>query len=208
MADIQIPPVIKFGHDLLGEVASVVRRLGCTRPLVVTDPFMVRQAPFGKLVAHLADAGLVETSVFFDTVADPTSDVIDAGVKIFKDGGHDGLISLGGGSPIDTSKAIGMLVANGGHCRDYKVPNPIPSTGPPHVAIPTTAGTGSEVTRFTVVIDSQRGEKMLIAGGSLLPSAAIVDFELSMTMPRRLTADTGVDSLTQTDSRTPLRSRR
>jgi alcohol dehydrogenase class IV len=194
-ADIQIPPIIKFGAGLLGEVPDVVKRLGCARPLIVTDPFMATQGPPGALVDHLAQAG-VQASMFSDTVPDPTSDVVDAGVRAFKDGAHDSLISVGGGSPIDTAKAIGMLAANGGHCRDYKVPNPIPAPCPPHVAVPTTAGTGSEVTRFAVIIDSAHGEKMLIAGASLLPSAAIVDYELSMTMPKRLTADTGVDSLT------------
>jgi alcohol dehydrogenase class IV len=89
-----------------------------------------------------------------------------------------------------------MLVANGGEARDYKVPNVIPKAGPPHVAVPTTAGTGSEVTRFTVITDAARGEKMLIAGWQLLPTGAAIDFELTMSMPKRLTADTGTDSLT------------
>jgi alcohol dehydrogenase class IV len=89
-----------------------------------------------------------------------------------------------------------MLAANGGRARDYKVPNPIPKAGPPHLAIPTTAGTGSEVTRFTVITDSETDEKMLISGGSLVPSAGIVDYELTLSMPARLTADTGTDSLT------------
>jgi alcohol dehydrogenase class IV len=129
-------------------------------------------------------------------VADPTSAVVDAGARVFREGGHDSLVSVGGGSPIDTAKAVGMLVANGGKVRDYKVPRPIPLAGPVHVAIPTTAGTGSEVTRFTVVTDSETGEKMLIAGGVLVPTAALVDFELTLSMPARLTADTGTDSLT------------
>ncbi len=194
-ADILIPPIIKFGADLLGDVPSVVTRLGCARPMIVTDPFMLTQGPPAQLLEHLRKAG-IHAAIFSDTVADPTSDVIDAGVRVFKDGGHDSLISIGGGSPIDTAKAIAMLAANDGHCRDYKVPNAIPRPCPPHIAIPTTAGTGSEVTRFTVIIDSAKGEKMLIAGAPLLPSAAIVDYQLSMTMPKRLTADTGVDSLT------------
>ena len=121
---------------------------------------------------------------------------MDAGVRRFVEGAHDGLVSLGGGSPIDTAKAIGMLAANGGKVRDYRVPHPIPLAGPPHLAIPTTAGTGSEVTRFTVITDSETGEKMLLAGDSLLPAAAVVDYELTLTMPPRLTADTGTDSLT------------
>lgn len=89
-----------------------------------------------------------------------------------------------------------MLAANGGRARDYKIPQGIPRNGPLHLAIPTTAGTGSEVSRFTVVTDSETDEKMLIAAASLVPNAAIVDFELTMSMPARLTADTGTDSLT------------
>jgi alcohol dehydrogenase class IV len=193
--EFQVPPIIKFGCGLLPEVPDVLGRLNCRRPLIVTDPFLFRQGLARTLVEHLDRRG-VESATFSETVSDPTSDVVEVGLGVFRDGKHDGIVSLGGGSSIDTAKAIGMLVANGGHPRDYKVPNPIPRTGPPHVAIPTTAGTGSEVTRVTVIIDSARGEKMLIAGAPLLPSAAVVDYELSMTMPARLTADTGVDSLT------------
>jgi len=194
-AEIQIPSIIKFGAGLLAEVPEVVRRLGCKNPMIVTDQFMVKQGGPGLLAGHLQRAGLA-CEIFADTVPDPTSDAIANGVKAYVAGAHDGLVSFGGGSPIDTAKAIGMIAANGGHPRDYKVPNLIPNALPPHIAVPTTAGTGSEVTRFTVIIDSERNEKMLIAGGALLPSAAIVDYELSMTMPPRLTADTGTDSLT------------
>ena len=89
-----------------------------------------------------------------------------------------------------------MLVNNGGKVRDYKAPHAPALAGPPHVAVPTTAGTGSEVTRFTVITEVETEEKMLIAGDALLPSAAVVDYELTLTMPARLTADTGTDSLT------------
>lgn len=194
-AEIQIPPIIKIGSGSFLEVASILARMNAARPLIVTDAFLVSQGRVGELKDQIVKAGL-DCAVFSDTVPDPTTDVIDAGVRAFVAGKHDSLVSLGGGSPIDTAKAIGMLVANGGHARDYKVPNPIPKAGPPHIAIPTTAGTGSEVTRFTVISDSAKGEKMLIAGNALLPSAAVVDYELTMSMPQRLTADTGTDSLT------------
>ena len=138
----------------------------------------------------------IACDVFSETVPDPTTDVITAGLQAFVRGKHDGLVSLGGGSPIDTAKAIGILASNGGRASDYKVPNEIPNRSPLHLAIPTTAGTGSEVTRFTVITDSETHEKMLIAGASLVPNAAIVDFELTLSMPARLTADTGTDSLT------------
>jgi alcohol dehydrogenase class IV len=194
-SEIQIPPIIKLGGGSLPEVPALLRRLNCARPMIVTDAFLVRQGLPGQL-RDLIRQSQLECELFSDTVPDPTTDVVDLGVRAFLEGKHDSLVSLGGGSPIDTAKAIGMLVANGGHARDYKVPNPIPKIGPPHIAIPTTAGTGSEVTRFTVITDSAKNEKMLIAGGALMPSAAIVDFELTMSMPPRLTADTGTDSLT------------
>jgi alcohol dehydrogenase class IV len=194
-ADILVPPIIKIGSGAFLEVPQVLARLNCCNPLIVTDPFFAANGLAGKLRDRIRESGL-PCGVFSETVPDPTADVVDAGTQLFLEGNHDGLVSLGGGSPIDTAKAIGMLAANGGHARDYKVPNPIPKAGPPHVAIPTTAGTGSEVTRFTVITDSARGEKMLISGISLLPSAAVVDFELTMSMPPRLTADTGTDALT------------
>ena len=108
----------------------------------------------------------------------------------------DSLVAIGGGSSIDTAKGMSVLHANGGQMRDYKVPNEIPRLGPPIIAVPTTAGTGSEVTRFTVITDTETDEKMLIAGLACCPAAAIVDYELTLTMPLRLTADTGIDSLT------------
>jgi len=194
-ADILIPPIIKIGSGAFLEVPSILRRLNGKNPLIVTDAFFVKQGLPSRLRTQILEAGL-QCGIFSDTVPDPTTEVIDAGVRAFVEGGHDSLISVGGGSPIDTAKGIGMLAANGGHVRDYKVPNPIPKAGPPHIAIPTTAGTGSEVTRFTVITDTAKDEKMLIAGISLLPSAAVVDYELTMSMPPRLTADTGTDALT------------
>jgi alcohol dehydrogenase class IV len=195
MAEIQIPALMKIGAGAFSEVALILTRLQCSRPLIVTDAFLVSCGLAEKLQDQIVQAG-IPCEVFSGTVPDPTTDAVDRGVSAFLAGGHDSLVSLGGGSPIDTAKAIGMLAANGGRPRDYKVPNPIPKAGPPHIAIPTTAGTGSEVTRFAVISDSETQEKMLIAGSSLMPSAAVVDYELTMSMPRRLTADTGTDSLT------------
>jgi alcohol dehydrogenase class IV len=194
-ADIQIPSILKIGGGSFAEAAPLLSRLLCRRPLIVTDPYMLANQLANKLQNQIREAGL-SCDIFHQTVSDPTTAVVDAGVRVFLEGGHDSLVSLGGGSPIDTAKAIGMLAANGGRVRDYKVPNPIPIAGPTHIAIPTTAGTGSEVTRFTVITDVETGEKMLISGSALLPTAAVVDYELSLTMPSRLAADTGTDSLT------------
>ncbi len=194
-AEIRIPSVLKIGGGSFAEVYILLLRLGCRRPLIVTDAFMVKCGLAVKLQRQIEDAGL-SCGIFSATVAEPTSAVVEYGLELFLAGGHDSLISLGGGSPIDTAKAIGMLAKNGGKLRDYRSPGGPSLAGPVHLAIPTTAGTGSEVTRFTVITDVESGEKMLIAGDVLLPSAAIVDYELTLSMPVRLTADTGIDSLT------------
>lgn len=194
-AEIQIPAIMKIGAGAFSEVGPILARLRCIRPLIVTDAFLVSCGLPKRLQDQIVQAG-IPCEIFSETVPDPTTDAVDRGVHAYFAGGHDSLVSLGGGSPIDSAKAIGLLVANGGRPSDYKVPNPIPKAGPPHIAIPTTAGTGSEVSRFAVISDSVSQEKMLIAGSALLPSAAVVDYELTMSMPRRLTADTGTDSLT------------
>lgn len=195
MADIRIPSTIKLGGGSVQEVAEQLSQFRCRRPLIVTDPFLMSQGLPLQIRDRLTASGM-ESGIFSDTVPDPTSKVVEAGSGVFVSGAYDSLVSVGGGSPMDTAKAIGMLAANGGRARDYKVPYAPPRKGPIHVAIPTTAGTGSEVTRFTVISDSETNEKMLIAGANLVPDGAIVDYELTLTMPRRLTADTGTDSLT------------
>jgi alcohol dehydrogenase class IV len=195
IATISLPRLMSIGGGALNELPQILGRVGVARPLVVTDPYMQSSGALDRLTGLLDKAGIA-WAAFADTVPDPTTTVIEAGVEILMSGGFDGLVALGGGSPIDTAKAMAILAANGGRMRDYKVPNPIPSAGLPLVAIPTTAGTGSEVTRFTVVTDVETDEKMLIAGLGVTPTAAIVDYELTLSAPLRLTADTGIDALT------------
>src|SRR4051794_11661305 len=192
---ITIPRQIIIGGGALAELPAVLGRFGLKHPLIVTDPFMATSGILDRATALLDGAGIA-WAVFSDTVPDPTTDVVETGAARLGDGAFDSLVAIGGGSPIDTAKAMSVLSANGGRMRDYKVPNEIPKAGPPVVAIPTTAGTGSETTRFTVVTDTETDEKMLIAGLACCPTAAIVDYELTLTMPLRLTADTGIDSLT------------
>ncbi|HEX3863073.1 MAG TPA: iron-containing alcohol dehydrogenase [Stellaceae bacterium] len=192
---ITAPRLMAIGGGALADLPSLLARLGIARPLIVTDPFIAGSGILDRATG-LLDKAQIAWAVFSDTVPDPTTGVIAIGVERLRSGDYDGLIAIGGGSPIDTAKGMSVLHANGGHMRDYKVPNDIPKIGVPIVAIPTTAGTGSEVTRFTVVTDTETDEKMLVAGLACCPTAAIVDFELTLTMPLRLTADTGIDSLT------------
>lgn len=193
-ANLVLPRHTLVGGGSVGQIAALLTRMGVKRPLVVSDPFMRDSGMLTAVIGPLEDGGF-DVGVFADTVSDPTDRVIEEGAAVLTSGGYDVMIGFGGGSPIDTAKAMAILAANGKKMRDYKVPNPIPRAGPPLVAVPTTAGTGSEVTRFTVISDVETDEKMLIAGPSLVPAAAIVDYELTMKLPKRLTADTGVDAL-------------
>src|SRR5689334_7660877 len=189
------PRVLLVAGGAVRQLADVLARFGLSRPLVVTDPFMVGSGHIRHCLEPLDRAGLA-IAVFSDTVADPTDIVVEAGVERLEAGDYDCLVGFGGGSPIDTAKAMAILAAGGGRMRDYKVPFSADKGALPVIAVPTTAGTGSECTRFTVITDTERDEKMLIAGLGALPLAAIVDYELTYSVPPRTTADTGIDSLT------------
>ena len=194
-ATVTTPRLMVVGGGALAELPAILRRLGLANPLLVSDPFLAGSGHLERATGQLERAG-IPWAVFSETVADPTTAVVETGTRRLAEGGFDSLVAIGGGSSIDTAKAMSILAANGGQMRDYKVPAEIPKVGPPLVAIPTTAGTGSEVTRFTVITDTETDEKMLIAGLACCPLAAIVDYELTLSMPLRLTADTGLDSLT------------
>ena len=189
------PRSILVGGGTVARVAEVLASHGLSRPLVVTDPWMVSSGTVEKCLGPLRAAGIA-AAVFADTVPDPTDTVVEAGVAAFAAGHYDCLIGFGGGSPMDTAKAIAILAATGGHIRSQKAPHAADRAAVPLICIPTTAGTGSEATRFTIVTDTASDEKMLIAGQGALPLAAIVDYELTLTVPPRTTADTGIDSFT------------
>ncbi len=194
-ATIILPRILQVGKNASEAVATIVRQLGCERPLLITDNMMVELGYITRLQALLAEAGIA-SDVFADTVPEPTVASIEAGVRVTNAGRYDCLIALGGGSPIDSAKAIAILARHGGAMADYKFPRNVAESGLPVIAIPTTAGTGSEMTRFTIITDDQADEKMLCAGMGFLPVAALVDYTLSMSAPPRITADTGIDALT------------
>lgn len=195
VASIALPRILKIGGGASQQLAEVLGSLGVSRPLVVTNSFLAGQGMVERLLDGLRAAG-VSARVFTETVPDPTVASIEAGLAFLKEGDHDCVVGFGGGSPLDSAKAIAMLAVHGGVMADYKVPHVQDAPGLPVIAIPTTAGTGSEATRFTIVTDGETDEKMLCAGLAYLPVAALVDYELTLGKPRRLTADTGIDSLT------------
>jgi alcohol dehydrogenase class IV len=193
--DINIPPVLRIGAGSTDTVGELVTSLGARRPLIVTDGFLVSSGVAGRVAELLRRAGAV-VEIYDGTIPDPTTDSLAGGLAAIRAHQADSLVAVGGGSPIDTAKALAVLTVRGGNMRDLKAPYRYDGQALSVIAIPTTAGTGSEATMFTIITDSDSGEKMLCAGRAYLPAAAIVDYELTLSMPPRLTADTGIDALT------------
>jgi alcohol dehydrogenase class IV len=191
----QAPRLIEIGGGAVAKAAGLLHRFNLDRPLIVTDPFMVSSGLIARLSGPLAKAGIA-FDIFPDTIPEPTDTIVEAGIARMEGHDYDCLIAFGGGSPIDTAKAMAILYGTGKKMRDFKVPATADAAALPLIAIPTTAGTGSECTRFTIITDTEHDEKMLIAGLGALPLAAIVDYELTFSVPPRITADTGVDSFT------------
>lgn len=193
---VAMPQLLKFGGRCSLSLPAVLRELGLSRPLVITDAFIAGSGLLAPIQSALEEAKL-PAALFSGCVPDPTTDSVAAGLAAWEAAGQarpDCLVAVGGGSSIDTAKAIALLAVHGGRMRDYKAPAAVPA-GLPVVAIPTTAGTGSEVTRATIITDTETSEKMLVMGSGCVPRAALVDYTLTLSMPFRLTADSGLDSL-------------
>lgn len=195
IAAIALPKVLRVGGGASAQLPELLATLGLSRPFIVTDRFLAGSGLLEPLLDGLKAAGLAPR-VFADTVPDPTVASVEAGLEALRQGSHDCVVGFGGGSPLDSAKAIAMLAVHGGRLADYKVPHVQDAPGLPIIAIPTTAGTGSEATRVCVITDEATDEKMLCAGLAYMPVAALVDYELTLSKPLRLTADTGIDSLT------------
>ncbi|WP_339420482.1 MULTISPECIES: iron-containing alcohol dehydrogenase [unclassified Pseudomonas] len=190
-----LPRLMSIGENACEEITAVLASLNLRKPLVVTDKMMVKLGYAARIVEVLSSTG-IHADVFDDTVPEPTVASISAGVRYAGEGDFDCIIALGGGSPIDSAKAIGVLAKHGGQMRDYKFPRIVNEAGLPLIAVPTTAGTGSEVTRFTIITDESTDEKMLCVGLAFMPVAALIDYTLTLSLPGRITADTGIDALT------------
>lgn len=164
------------------------------KPLIVTGRIVSELDAFKMLVSRLSENGL-ECVVFKNITGEPTDVMIDEGLKAYRENNCDFLIGMGGGSPLDAIKAITVLNVCGGKLSDY-MGKEISGKFPPMAAIPTTAGTGSEATKFTVITDAETDVKMLLKGAALLPDLAIVDYTNTISSPKSITASTGLDALT------------
>ncbi len=194
-ARIQSPRIIRIGGGVVAELAAVMAQLGVSRPLIVTDAGVVRLGHAATLT-QLLDAAGMSYGMFDGVIEDPTDACVDAGLEVLRAGDFDCIIGFGGGSPMDTAKAVSFMAVNPGHVRDYKAPAQIDRCGLPVIAIPTTGGTGSELTRWCVITDTASPEKYNLSGLACVATAALIDWQFTITKPARITADTGIDSLT------------
>jgi alcohol dehydrogenase class IV len=193
--ELHLPQDLLIGGGASDDLAEHVARIGIERPLVVSDRFLLDKGPAGPLVERLEAAG-VAVAVFGEVQPDPTLDNVEGALQALRDHEADGVVAIGGGSPMDTAKAAAVAFANPGDVRDYAGYNQVPGPGLPLVAVPTTAGTGSEVTRVAVITDTDRDVKMMMLDGHLMARVAISDYKLTMSTPANLTSWVGVDSLT------------
>jgi alcohol dehydrogenase class IV len=191
-----LPRITHIGAEVRKQLPFVLEQLKVKRPLIVTDRPLVEHHVLDDIFI-LFDNNEIQYAVFDSVCPDPTTAVVDALLAALDTGKHDCLVAVGGGSCMDTAKAAAVLNSYPGKSlRDVKTPFVTGESKIPVVCLPTTAGTGSEMSRFAVITDTDVNEKMLIMGIGCVPVAALIDVELSMSMPPRVTADTGLDALT------------
>ncbi|MFZ2529438.1 MAG: iron-containing alcohol dehydrogenase [Rhodococcus sp. (in: high G+C Gram-positive bacteria)] len=188
-------PEIVFGAGSLPEAAHATVRLGGNRPMLVTDPGLVEAGWVDELRRHLHEQGLSPV-VWSALTPNPKDFEIAAGHELYRAEGCDVLVGLGGGSVIDAAKGIAVLAANGGCILDYEGVDRAPLPIPPMVMVPSTSGTGADVSQFCIVTDTIRKTKITIIGRSLVPDLTVIDPRLLTTMPVGLNAATGLDALT------------
>jgi alcohol dehydrogenase class IV len=188
-------PEIVFGIDSMVEAARAALRLGALRPLLVTDPGLIEAGWVAELVGHLRAQG-VDARVWSALTPNPKDHEVAAGYEYYRERGCDVLIALGGGSVIDAAKGVAILAANGGNILDYAGVDKATMPIPPLVVVPTTSGTGADVSQFCIVTDTARGTKITILGRALVPDITVIDPRVLTTMPEWLNAATGLDALT------------
>ena len=200
---------VLFGRGGVAEVGKRIAAMGCKRPLLVTDPGIAKAGHADRVKALLESEGLV-TTVYADVHENPTTDDVSACVEVAREGDIDCIIGLGGGSSMDTGKGCNFIFTNGGRMSDYKGIGLAEKPMLPFVAIPTTAGTGSECQSFALIADAETHMKMACGDKKAAAVLAVLDPDLTVTQPRMVTAHTGIDAVTHAvetavcNKRTPI----
>lgn len=185
---------IFWGTGSIRKLPEVLTQLDASRVLIITDKGLVRSGVLDR-VTRLLEKHQIKYQIFDEVEPNPSVETVNNGLVAYKDLKAQTLLAVGGGSPIDTAKAIGVLASNGGDITQYEGIDTFSKPIPPLVAVPTTAGTGSEVTTFTVITDNSRKYKLTVGGRKLAARYALVDPEMTRTVPPHITAATGLDAL-------------
>lgn len=194
--EFSFPVKIISGHSALDNLPSELRQAGVTRPLVITDPGVVRAGLSQVILDAFAESGITIGAFYDQTPPESSTNAVNQVAELYKGKQCDGIIAVGGGSVIDTAKGVNILVSKGGSdIRAFRGAESLQGPLSPFFVVPTTAGTGSEATNAAVIQDLEKGEKMLIVSEHLLPKAAFIDTRMTLTLPPKLTAATGMDAL-------------
>ncbi|MBU0483370.1 MAG: iron-containing alcohol dehydrogenase [Proteobacteria bacterium] len=189
------PTRIRFGVDSVADLGALVKELGGSKVFLVVDPGLKAAGLVERITAPLA-AAKISFEIYDKIDPEPGLKLADKGAKLAKDAGCDCVVGAGGGSAMDVAKAISILLTNGGKAEDYLGLGKIKKPGAPKIMVPTTAGTGAEVTFTAVFINEKTKSKGGMNGNPLYPDVAILDPALTLTMPPHVTATTGIDALT------------
>ncbi|GAB3577890.1 iron-containing alcohol dehydrogenase [Calidifontibacter terrae] len=194
LAKFQAPEVV-FGSGSIAEAGFAAARLGARRPYVVTDPGIVEAGWADRLIGLLRESGL-DPQLWTDVTQNPKDTEVRAAYAHYREQEADVIIGIGGGSAMDAAKGVAVLAGNGGDILDFRGVDRMSHPLPPSLMIPTTAGTGADVSQFCIVTDTARSVKVTIMGRTLVPDISITDPDLLVTMPPWLSAATGLDALT------------
>ncbi len=195
--EFKLPTRILFGVNLVDSLGEEVKALEIQRVLLVTDKGVVNTGLLKRVIRTL-DASAIDHTIFDSVEANPTTTTVHKGAEIFRRDKCDGLLAVGGGSPMDAAKGIGVQATHEGDIMDYsrRVGKPVQDITPPLIAIPTTAGTGSEVTWVSVLVDPKDKVKIVVPSLHIAAKVAVVDPSLTVSLPPDVTAATGMDALT------------
>jgi alcohol dehydrogenase class IV len=190
----EIPEII-FGRGSLKQIGQCSRRMGGDRVMLVTDPGIIAKGWIDEALEHLKHEGL-NTIVYDNVVSNPRAFQVEEGALEYSHQGCDVIIAIGGGSPMDTAKGIAILASNQGRIEDYVGCNLITQPIPPLICVPTTAGTGSDVSQFAIIADQEKKVKMTILSRAIMPDISLIDPRLLQSKSSELIASTGMDALT------------
>lgn len=190
----KIPQNIEFGIGSLNKLPEILKDNNSEHVFLISDRGLESIGVVNK-VQDIIEAGGIKATVYLDVIPNPTIDIVDEAAALYKECGATSIVALGGGSPLDVAKAVGVLANYGGKITDYEGLHKVPGPIVPMIAIPTTAGTGSEVTASAVITDEARNYKLSVISYEILPKYAILDPQLIMTAPASIAASCGVDAL-------------